>query len=85
MYWFCTLVSFAVNIYFWMIFIRVILSWTQTNNYSPAVKFLYAATEPLLGPARRYLPFLQIGGIDFSPVVVILIIQMIPQIVCKFI
>ena len=63
----------ALNIYMWIIIIRALISWVSPNPYNPIVRFLYRVTEPVLRPVRRIIP-LQGLGIDFSPVVVILVI-----------
>jgi YggT family protein len=70
----------VLKIYMWLIVIRAVLSWFTPNSYSPVVQFLYAITEPVLSWARRILPStLYRTGIDFSPLVVILIIVFLQQ------
>jgi len=64
-----------LTLYMWMIIGRAIISWVSPDPYNPIVRFLYQATEPVLYQVRRYLPFF--GGIDFSPIVVILLIVFI--------
>lgn len=67
----------AFQIYWWIVFAAVILSWLISanviNTYSPFVRSLKQAldvlTEPLLRPIRRWLPYL--GGIDVSPIVLL--------------
>lgn len=49
---------------------RAVLSWVSPDPYNPIVRIIIQLSEPLLYPVRRRLPFL--GGIDFSPMVVIL-------------
>ena len=59
-------------IYMWVVIISALLSWVNPDPYNPIVRFLRAATEPVLGPIRRRIGF---GiGVDFSPMVVILVI-----------
>ncbi len=60
-------------LYMWIIIARAILSWVNPDPRNPIVRFLYNATEPLLYRVRRALPFYA-GGIDFSPLIVILVI-----------
>jgi YggT family protein len=60
-------------IYMWIIIIRALISWVSPSPYNPIVRFLYRVTEPVLQPVRRILP-LQGLGIDFSPMIVILVI-----------
>jgi len=66
----------ALNIYMWIIIIRALISWVSPSPYNPIVRFLYRVTEPALRPVRRILP-LQGLGVDFSPVVVILVILLL--------
>ncbi|MEO5367446.1 MAG: YggT family protein [Magnetococcus sp. WYHC-3] len=61
---------FVLDIYFWMVFARVLLSWVNPDPFNPVVQFLVRATEPLLGLARRVIP--PIGGLDLSPILALL-------------
>ncbi|MBP8645221.1 MAG: YggT family protein [Syntrophobacteraceae bacterium] len=65
------ILGLALNIYMWIVIARAILSWVNPDPYNPIVRFLYNATEPVLYAIRRRMP-LAFGGIDFSPVVLIL-------------
>ncbi len=67
------IIDLVLNIYIWIIIFRAVISWVNADPYNPIVNFLYRATEPVLRPVRRLLPF---GGtgIDLSPLIVILII-----------
>jgi len=80
---FCFLVNAAVSIYIWILIIAVLMTYFQPNRYNPAVQFIWRATEPVLGYARRYLPFLIISGMDFTPIAIIFVLQFIPQIICS--
>jgi YggT family protein len=70
---FAKLLYYVLYIYMWVIIIRALLSWVNPDPYNPIVRFLYRATEPVLSLVRRKLPFGS-TGIDFSPLVVILVI-----------
>ena len=63
----------VLNIYFWVILARAVLSWVNPDPYNPIVRFLHRATDPVLYWVRRRLPT-SFGGIDFAPMVVILAI-----------
>ncbi|MBE7414592.1 MAG: YggT family protein [Deltaproteobacteria bacterium] len=65
----------VLTLYFWIIVIRAIISWVNPDPYNPIVRFLYQITEPVLGRVRRILP--QMGGLDISPLIVILIIYFV--------
>ena len=57
----------------WLIILgRVLYSWVSPRFEGPLGRFLFETTEPLLAPIRRFLP--QAGMIDFSPLVLLLII-----------
>ena len=58
----------------WLILIRVLISWIPNlDQFHPIVRLLRQATDPILEPARRIIP--PIGGMDISPIVVILVLQ----------
>jgi YggT family protein len=66
----------VLTIYLWMIIIRALLTWVNPDPYNPVVRFLGTATDPVLWRARRLLlrVGLNIGGLDLSPIVVIVAI-----------
>jgi YggT family protein len=57
----------------WIIIIRSLISWVNPDPYNKIVIFLYRITEPVLGPIRRIIPRHGLP-IDFSPLIVLLII-----------
>lgn len=67
---FVKLILLALDIFFFMILVQVILSWVNPGGYNPVIGVLTSLTEPLLGPVRRRLP--PIGGFDLSPMVVLI-------------
>lgn len=60
--------------YYWILLGRVVISWVNADPHNPVVRFLYAATEPLLYRVRQVLP-VYAGGFDLSPIVVWLAIM----------
>lgn len=64
-----------LTVYMWIIIISALISWVNPDPYNPIVKFLHSITEPVLRPLRRRLGISM--GIDFSPMVIILIILFI--------
>lgn len=68
----------VVQIFWWSILIVIIAGWIAPGSYHPALALLQQITEPLLAPARRLLP--PLGGLDFSPIVVFLILGVIERI-----
>lgn len=62
---------------------RVVVSFLPNISTShPVVRFIYSATEPLLAPFRRILPSTKIG-IDFSPMLALITIEVIYRILVK--
>jgi YggT family protein len=68
-----SILDLALNIYWWIIIARALLSWVNPDPYNPIVRFLYNITEPVLGWVRRQVPLI-FGGIDLAPLVVLLVI-----------
>ena len=67
------LIDFILSAYMWIIIGRAIISWVNADPYNPIVRFLHEVTDPLLSQIRRFLP-MSAGGIDFSPMVLIVFI-----------
>lgn len=67
------LVILSLNLFFFAILIRIILSWIAPHNYNPITALLTTLSEPILAPFRRLIP--AIGGLDISPVFAIILIQ----------
>ena len=72
------LLAIVLNLYFWVVIVAAVLSWVRPDPYNPVVR---ALTEPVFYRVRKWLPFTYTNGIDFSPVVVLLVIQLINRIV----
>ncbi|HYM71518.1 MAG TPA: YggT family protein [Stellaceae bacterium] len=83
------LLLLLIRIYIWLLIGQAILSWLLAfgviNRYNRAVSvigdFLYRVTEPALRPIRSVLP--NFGGIDISPVVLILILYFISDLIVE--
>jgi len=67
------ILDIGLSLYMWIIIARAIISWVNPDPYNPIVRFLYSVTEPVLYNVRRRIP-IYFGGIDFSPIIVILVI-----------
>jgi YggT family protein len=81
------IVSWVIFIYQFLILVRVLLSWFNTDprrapiNH-PLVLLLNRVTDPILKPLRRYIP--PVGGtFDISPVVALLILEVVRQIIVR--
>lgn len=73
-------VALLVNIYFFALLAMIILSWVAAGSRHPAIYLLYQITEPVMAPFRKVLPAK--GGIDFSPILLFILINVI-QIVLR--
>jgi YggT family protein len=84
-------IDLALQIYIWLLIAAAVLSWLVAFNVvnvrNPVVAaigdFLYRITEPALRPIRRRMP--DLGGIDISPVILILIIIFIRYVIALYI
>jgi YggT family protein len=71
-------VVFAIlSVIKWLVIIAAVISWVSPDPRNPIVQFLYRTTEPILRPFRRLLPPSRTGGIDLSPILVVLVILFI--------
>jgi len=81
------IVAFLLDVLFWIVIVQVILSWLFVfrvlNTSSHGVRQFAVAidrvTAPLYRPIRRLLP--DFGGIDFSPLVVIVVIELLLMVI----
>ena len=80
-------INLLLNLYIYVLIAAAVLSWLIAFNVvntghgvvAMIAEFLYRITEPVLAPVRRMLP--NLGGIDISPVIVILIIVFIQSVI----
>ncbi len=71
-------------LYMWVVIIRALITWVSPDPWNPIVQFLNLATEPALAPIRRGLSRMGwMSGIDFSPIILILVIVFLQQALVK--
>jgi YggT family protein len=70
-----------IKVFFFALIISVILSWVAQGSHNPAAELINQICEPLLVPIRRILPSL--GGLDLSPIVAFLILNLIDMLVVR--
>jgi len=73
-------VDWLLEIYSWVIIAAALITWVSPDPRNPIVLFLRQVTEPVLAPVRRLLPPWKTGGLDFSPVIVLIAIQFIERV-----
>jgi YggT family protein len=85
------IVLIVLDLYVWLLIAAAILSWliafnvvnTRNPFVSAVAEFLYRITEPLLAPIRSFMP--NLGGLDISPIILILIIMFIQRVITYYI
>jgi YggT family protein len=75
------LVDFVLLLYIVLILVRVVISFVGADSYHPVVPLVMQLTEPVMKPFRRLIP--NVGGLDFSPMVVLLVITLARVLVAK--
>lgn len=69
-------VAFVLNsiltVYFWIVIISALMSWINPDPYNPIVRALRSLTEPVFHKIRSVVPFVMLGGLDLSPIAVLL-------------
>ncbi|MBI2234098.1 MAG: YggT family protein [Micavibrio aeruginosavorus] len=84
-----SLLHFVLEVYFWIIIVQVAVSWLIAfgviNTGNPQARNLLGlldkATEPVFKPLRKYVP--PIGGIDITPIIIILGIFVLQNIIAR--
>ena len=67
-----------VELYSLVVLAAVVLSWLRLDERHPVARALHTLTEPVLRPIRSVLP--TVGGLDFSPVVLLVLLRMLTRI-----
>lgn len=75
------IVNIAFQVLIWLVIIRVLLSWVRHDPYQPIIKFIYDITEPVMRPFYKLVPV--VGGIDFSPIIVIFVLTIVQRLVTQ--
>ena len=75
-------ISSLSQILYWLVIISVILSYFM-DPYHPIRRGIDNIVQPMLNPIRRVVP--AVGGFDFSPIVLIVLIQIISNLIIRMI
>ena len=65
-----------LTVYSIVVLVACLLTWVNPDPYNPIVRTLRLLTEPVFYRIRKWLPFVFIGGLDLSPIVLIVAIQL---------
>ena len=72
------IITSLLTIYMWVVIIRVLISWINPDPYNPIVQFLRGVTDSAIDGVRKLVPgFLYSTGLDFSPLILILLLQLV--------
>lgn len=77
------LLDSILNIYFWAVIGSVIISWVAPGSHHPAPILIGQITEPLFKLAQKIIP--PIGGLDLSPILIFLVIQIIQSQIARLV
>ena len=76
---FADIIHAVLRIYMWIVIFRAILSWITVPGLYPVAVILYHLTEPVMRPIRKFVPPNKMGGIDITPIIVILMIWFVDR------
>ena len=71
------LLVLSLYIYTWVIILRAVTSWMRPDPNNAFIRILVAVTEPVLKPLRALIPPQALAGIDVSPILAIVLIQIV--------
>jgi len=72
----------VIQIYTYLIFARVLMSWIIRDPGNPIYHFLYELTEPVLAPIRRIMPSM---GLDLSPIIAYMVLNLLARLIASLI
>jgi YggT family protein len=74
-------IGWLLNLYSWVIIAAALITWVSPDPRNAIVQFLHRVTEPVLAPVRRLLPPWKTGGLDLSPLIVLIAIQFVERVI----
>ena len=74
-------IGWLLDLYSYVIIAAALITWVSPDPRNPIVQFLFRATEPVLRPVRNLLPPWKTGGLDLSPLIVIIAIQFVERVI----
>jgi YggT family protein len=73
-----SILNLLLDLYFWVIFARAILSWIRPDPYNPIVRTIYRLVDPLTYKISRIIPT-RIGMVDVAPFILMLLIVFVQK------
>lgn len=78
------IVHSLLTVYIWIVIIGALLTWVRPDPYNPIVQIIYRLTEPAYRALRRLMPTV-FNGLDLSPVILIVLLNVIDVILINVI
>lgn len=78
-----TITNTLLSAYSWVVVAVCLISFVNADPYNPVVRVLRNLTEPVLWRIRKWFPFVYVGGLDLSPIVLLLAIQLVKMVIIK--
>ena len=75
------IVGLVFQTLWWVILVRVLLSWFDPSGNYRISRIIYDMSEPILAPARRILP--AFGGVDWSPLVTMIVLNLLENFILR--
>ncbi len=73
--------GWLLEVYSYVVIAAALISWVSPDPRNPIVRVLRQVTEPVFEPIRRFLPPWKTGGLDLSPLIVIIAIQFVERVI----
>ena len=79
------LLFLLLDVYAWIIIARALVSWFSPSPRNPVVRLLIQVTEPVLKPLRQVISPRALGGLDISPILAIVLIQIVKYLLASLV
>jgi YggT family protein len=70
------IIDWALSVYMWVVIIRALLTWVSPDPYNPIVRFINRLVDPVTYKISRIIPT-RIGMVDISPIILLVLIQVV--------
>ncbi len=74
-------IGWLLNLYSWVVIAAALITWVSPDPRNAVAHFLRTVTEPVLRPVRQVLPPWKTGGLDLSPLIVLIAIQFVERVI----
>ena len=74
---FFSVIFLLIDLYVWIVIIRALVTWVNADPYNPIVKILSQLVDPVTRKIRKWLPFVRVGMVDLSPLVLVFFLYFI--------